>query len=217
MVEVLNASIRYVIYVTDLFIGAVGIEMASELKLVEPEKSITLIHSRERLLSSEPLPDEFKDRSFLVLQETGVKVMLNRRVMKIDPGEISDGTPLFKLLLDDGSEILTSHVIKAISHSIPTTSYLPEASLDLEGYVKIGPTYATLQDLRMSILTYHQIKLHRRCPQRAAALRSGRHCSMVRHQTLRRSNVYGICRGSEYTPAAAPETLRQGAKIRRDP
>lgn len=122
--------------------GAVGIEMAAELKMLEPQQAVTLIHSRERLLSSEPLSDEFKDRSLLVLQEAGVNVMLNHRVTKVDPVETDDGSPLFMLTMGDGSELITSHVIMAISNGLPASSYLPEIALDVEGYVKIGPTYA---------------------------------------------------------------------------
>jgi len=39
--------------------GAVGVEIATELKVVMPDLKVTLVHSRNRLLSSEPLPDEF--------------------------------------------------------------------------------------------------------------------------------------------------------------
>jgi thioredoxin reductase len=115
--------------------------MAAELKLVEPNLAVTLVHSRDKLLSSEPLPDEFKDRSALVLQEQGVKLILGHRVMKQAKVDLDDGTSHFKLTMSDGSEMLASHVIWAISKSIPSTTFLPEHTLNEEGYVKINGRY----------------------------------------------------------------------------
>ena len=115
--------------------------MAAELKLLYPSQRVTLIHSRDKLLSSEPLPDDFKDRTLSVLQESGVEVILNDRVMEITPVETPDGGVLYSLALKDGTKMTTSHVIKAISHSIPSTTYLPIDCLDSESYVKIVPTY----------------------------------------------------------------------------
>ncbi|RDW78292.1 FAD protein [Coleophoma crateriformis] len=120
--------------------GAVGIEMASELKLCQPKQTVTLIHSRERLLSSEPLPDEFKDRSLIALEESGVKVILGLRVTDSEPVETADGSPLLKLTLSNGSQINAGHVIKAISKSVPTSTYLDESLLDTDGYVKVEPS-----------------------------------------------------------------------------
>jgi hypothetical protein len=44
--------------------------MAAEIKLVYPDQTVTLIHSRDKLLSSEPLPDFFKETSLAELKET---------------------------------------------------------------------------------------------------------------------------------------------------
>lgn len=121
--------------------GAVGVEMAAELKVVEPTLSVKLIHSREKLLSSEPLPDDFKDRTAAVLKEGGVELILGNRVNEITPVNKDDEKPLFNLKLSDGSEILAGHVIPAISHGVPSTTFLPPTSLTSEGYVHIEPTY----------------------------------------------------------------------------
>jgi NADH dehydrogenase FAD-containing subunit len=43
--------------------GAVGVEIA-ELKMTAPDLKVLLIHSRSKLLSSEPLPDDFKSMAF---------------------------------------------------------------------------------------------------------------------------------------------------------
>ncbi|CZR68822.1 related to pyridine nucleotide-disulphide oxidoreductase AMID-like [Phialocephala subalpina] len=120
--------------------GAVGIEMAAELKLVEPSLDVKLIHSRDRFLSSEPLPDEFKDRTAAVLREGGVDLILSRRVNEIIPINKEDEKPLFDLTLSDGSVLKAGHVISAISHGIPSTSFLPPSSLNEHGYVNISST-----------------------------------------------------------------------------
>lgn len=120
--------------------GAVGIEMAAELKLVEPALDVKLIHSRDRLLSSEPLPDEFKDRTASVLREGGVDLILGHRVNEIIPVNKEDENPHFDLKLSDGISLKAGHVISAISHGIPSTSFLPKESLNEQGYVNIDAT-----------------------------------------------------------------------------
>lgn len=119
--------------------GAVGIEMAAELKLVQPSLRVTLIHSRDKLLSAEPLPDEFRDTSLAALKEHGVEVILGRgRVAGQVPITNAEGRPVEMLTLEDGSHVVASHVINAISKSVPSTTYLPSSVLDGEGLVKIN-------------------------------------------------------------------------------
>lgn len=120
--------------------GAVGVEMAGEIKVNFPEQKVTLIHSRNELLSSEPLPDEFKERALRELRAEGVNVILNDRVLETHPVGTDDGSALYRLRLKDNSHILAGHVISAISHPVPTSSYIPKAALDSENYVKIRPS-----------------------------------------------------------------------------
>ncbi|TLD39663.1 pyridine nucleotide-disulfide oxidoreductase AMID-like [Venturia nashicola] len=85
--------------------GAVGIEMATELKTVSADLDVTLIHSRSKLLSAEPLPDEFKDKTLDLVRESGVKVILDHRVLETTKLEDTPGKPLWKLKLNDGTSI----------------------------------------------------------------------------------------------------------------
>lgn len=118
--------------------GAVGIEMAAEIKLVYPGLKVTLIHSRDKLLSAEPLPDEFKDVSLAALKEHGVEVVLGRgRVVGQVPIVNAEGREVKMLTLEDGSHVIGSHVINAVSKSVPSTGYLPSGALDKEGLVNI--------------------------------------------------------------------------------
>jgi NADPH-dependent 2,4-dienoyl-CoA reductase/sulfur reductase-like enzyme len=117
--------------------GAVGIEMAAEAKLCHPHTSVKLVHSRSKLLSSEPLPDEVKDLALHALRDAGVEVFLSERVTGTTASIGPDGRPMQTLTLQDGSHLVASQVITAISRSVPATSYLPESALDSEGLVKI--------------------------------------------------------------------------------
>ena len=119
--------------------GAVGIEMAAEAKLCHPHTKVTLVHSRDKLLSSEPLPDETKDMALQALREAGVEVLMSERVTGTTASIGPDGRPMQTLTLQDGKHLIASQVISAISRSVPTTSYLPKSALDSEGLVKIDP------------------------------------------------------------------------------
>lgn len=117
--------------------------MAAELKELDPKQKVTLIHSRDRLLSAEPLPDDFKERVCSVLQNAGVQIILSQRVVDHKAAETTSGKHTWHLTLANGTEIKAGHVMSAVSKCLPTSSYLPEQTLDHEGYVKIHPTYAT--------------------------------------------------------------------------
>ncbi|CAK3923165.1 related to pyridine nucleotide-disulphide oxidoreductase AMID-like [Lecanosticta acicola] len=119
--------------------GAVGIEMAAELKLTQPKVKVTLVQSRDKLLSAEALPDEFKAAALGALQEMDVEVVLGRgRVMETSTVEEDDGSSVQILTLGDGTVLTASHVINAVSTQIPVTSYLPPSVLDNGGLVKIN-------------------------------------------------------------------------------
>ncbi|KAJ5970101.1 FAD-dependent pyridine nucleotide-disulfide oxidoreductase [Penicillium vulpinum] len=117
--------------------GAVGVEMAAELKILNPEQKVTLIHSRKRLLSSEPLPDEFAERVDSILRDTGVEVILGQRVVSTIAVNTKDGTRAWNLILSDGQQLRTGHVLNAVSQSVPTSTYLPKEALNEEGYIKV--------------------------------------------------------------------------------
>jgi hypothetical protein len=114
--------------------GAVGIEMAAEIKLVMPGRRVTLIHSRHKLCSSEPLPDEFKDKCLTALHEVGVETIMGQRVL-----DETIENAKHNLKLADGRIVRASEVIYAISKSTSSTSYLPRAALDVEGCAKVTP------------------------------------------------------------------------------
>lgn len=121
--------------------GAVGVEMAAECKMVQPSAKVTLVHSRDQLLSAEPLPDEFKDGVAPLVREAGVELILSQRVASTQSADTPNTTGSTQTLtLANGNTLQASHVLKAVSASVPTSRYLPAITLDAEGYVKIEPT-----------------------------------------------------------------------------
>tara|TARA_R110002060_G_scaffold27857_1_gene37780 strand:+ start:313 stop:681 length:369 start_codon:yes stop_codon:yes gene_type:complete len=122
--------------------------MAAEIKMVQPTQKVTLIHSRDKLLSSEPLPDDFKDRSAEVLVEGGVELIVNERVTENVEVELTDGSPRYRLTLSSGKQIFAGKVIFAVSQSVPTTTFMPESTLDANGFVKIHNTYVPRKPYR---------------------------------------------------------------------
>ncbi|KAL6852203.1 hypothetical protein J3F83DRAFT_562399 [Trichoderma novae-zelandiae] len=119
--------------------GAVGIEMAAELKHVKPHLRVTLVHSRDKLMSSEPLPDDCRDKALEMVEETGVEVLLGHRLASSTKVEAPDGSSKYEVEFTNGHKMTASVVIMALSNSIPTASYLPPSATDAEGYVKIVP------------------------------------------------------------------------------
>ena len=119
--------------------GAVGIEMAAELKMVKPHVSVTLVHSRDKLLSSEGLPDETKDVALELLKEAGVEVLMEHRLASSTKVETADGAPRYEVVFTNGKTLVASQVVMAMSKCTPTTSYLPKSAVNADGYVKIRP------------------------------------------------------------------------------
>jgi thioredoxin reductase len=111
--------------------------MAAELRVLHPQQKITLIHSRNRLLSSEPLPDDFAERALSLLQEAGVEVILGQRVIDTTAVDTEPENRVWNLTLSDGRQLKTGYVLSAISQSVPTSTYLPKEVLNEEGYIKV--------------------------------------------------------------------------------
>lgn len=61
---------------------AVGTETAAEIKNRYPSKEVTLVHSRQELMSSESLlPSEYKNKVLEPLRSNGVNVILGKHIV----------------------------------------------------------------------------------------------------------------------------------------
>lgn len=133
--------------------------MAAELKMVQPQIKVTLVHSRDKLLSSESLPDEAKDCSLDLVKEAGVEVLMNHRLDKTEEVTDEQGQKSVKVHFTNGHSILADQVSMAVSRSVPTSGYLPAEVLDEEGYVKIKSRYALLLLPKFSASNSHNSSL----------------------------------------------------------
>lgn len=124
--------------------GAVGVEIAAKLKMLIPRLIVSLVHSQDMLLSSEPIPDSAKERTLELLRGTGVRILMNHRLCQMSEEQASDGHNLLRLTFNTGTQMVASKVIHAISQSVPSTEYLPASALDLNGYVEVLPRLVTL-------------------------------------------------------------------------
>ncbi|KAI0481359.1 FAD/NAD(P)-binding domain-containing protein [Xylariaceae sp. FL0804] len=138
--------------------GAVGIEMAAELKHAHPGVRVTLAHSRGRLLSAEPLPDTVKDCALELTREAGVEVLLDHRLADCkkvvvardhnddkddDKNDKSGGggaEETYEVTFENGRTMRASQVVMAMSKSVPSTGFLPAAALSPEGLVRVRPS-----------------------------------------------------------------------------
>ncbi|KAI0425396.1 hypothetical protein F5Y09DRAFT_346760 [Xylaria sp. FL1042] len=130
--------------------GAVGVQMATDLKEIYPEKEITLIHSRDQLMPvyHSKLSDIIKARC----QELGIKLILGSRVnIPADDFAQATGKPIV-LSLQNGRTLEADVVIPATGQT-PNTQFLStlpsssETSLvnPANGFVRVKPTLQ-LQD-----------------------------------------------------------------------
>ncbi|KAG7106735.1 Oxidoreductase OXR1 like protein [Verticillium longisporum] len=106
--------------------------------LVKPDADVTLVHSREKLLSSENLSDECKDVALDLTREAGVEVLLNHRVAEARKLDVPEGSRVrYEVEFTSGEKRFASEVIMAVSRPVPSTGYLPAETLDEEGYAKV--------------------------------------------------------------------------------
>jgi NADH dehydrogenase FAD-containing subunit len=110
--------------------------MSAEMKVHFPDKEIILIQSRSDLLSREPLSDEFKAVALKLLQEQGVDVRLNTRLLR----ETADGGSKV-LELSTGEKLPCDKVIYTAVQQGPNSDFVPKAALDEEGYVQVRDTF----------------------------------------------------------------------------
>lgn len=119
--------------------GAVGVEMAGEIKRTWPESLVTLIHSRPSLLSSEPLPAEFKETTLKILEESGVQSKLSCRVIDIRKMKADNDQPVWEVRLSNGEVLLYDEVVDTISRVRPEP-YVPSRFLTESGQLRVTST-----------------------------------------------------------------------------
>ncbi|KAF7350365.1 Apoptosis-inducing factor [Mycena venus] len=116
--------------------GAVGCELAGELKDMWPEKEVTLVHG-QRLLFNDTYPDRFRKSAADHLTGRGVKIHLGD-IVEDFPAEAAPATVLTK-----GADL----VLKTTGATHPNTDFLNSLDADAltpAGFVKVKPTLQLL-------------------------------------------------------------------------
>ncbi|KAJ9122233.1 hypothetical protein QFC22_001652 [Naganishia vaughanmartiniae] len=126
--------------------GAVGVQMALDLKEVHPEKNVTLVHSREHVMNR--FDTRLHDIVAKRCEELGVKLVTGQRVQVPAGGYPTDGSAT-KVVLANGTEIPTQLVILATGQ-IPNNHLLRELDSSStpsgqiinpsNGYLRVRPT-----------------------------------------------------------------------------
>ncbi|RFU31698.1 hypothetical protein B7463_g4655, partial [Scytalidium lignicola] len=130
--------------------GAVGVQTATDIKELYPEKSVTLVHSRQNVMNkfNQELHDIIKER----FNDLGINLKLGSRVKVPAEGYPTDGSN-FNVELEDGSSIPADFAI-ICTGQIPQSSLLqslsPE-SIDKNGFIR------TLKTLQISNAKYPNI------------------------------------------------------------
>lgn len=126
--------------------GAVGVQMATDLKEYYPEKDITVVQSRPRVMPNfHPQLHEIVKRRF---DEMGIRLITGSRVT-IPPGGFSNTGSPFDVELTNGTIESTEFVILAtgqtpnnqpVSHLQPSSPEGPSVLNPENGFVRVRPT-----------------------------------------------------------------------------
>ncbi|KAF4769985.1 hypothetical protein HAV15_011638 [Penicillium sp. str.  len=99
---------------------------------VEFSGKIKMHHPKTRLLSNEPLPDEFKSRALELLKEEGVEVILcERPTITALPDQTS------RIETNHAKQMNAGHVFWATSQKAPSTGFLPKSLLREDGSIMV--------------------------------------------------------------------------------
>ncbi|POS81009.1 oxidoreductase [Diaporthe helianthi] len=138
--------------------GAVGVQMACDLKEIYPDKDVTLVHSRQHIMPvyHEKLSDMIKAR----FAELGVKFIGGSRVnipqdgYPLGGGGGGTGEPPITVSLQDGRTLTADFVVQATGQ-IPNTQFLMDLPASLSsssssgdsslvnpenGFIRVRPT-----------------------------------------------------------------------------
>ncbi|GMK59578.1 hypothetical protein CspeluHIS016_0801840 [Cutaneotrichosporon spelunceum] len=119
--------------------GALGIQFASDIKDIWPEKEVTLLHSRTRVLPR--YPQEMHDAVIDGLNDLGVRVVLGQRVVL---WPTSDAEGVEKSVSTDTGETFTADLVLSCTGTKPHSGFM--AAMDpltvnpANGRIAVRPT-----------------------------------------------------------------------------
>ncbi|KAF8257660.1 FAD/NAD-P-binding domain-containing protein [Lactarius quietus] len=119
--------------------GAVGVQLATDIKDYYSAKSVTLVHSRSRLMHK--FHPKLHELISARAEELGLKVVLGERVKVPEEGFPLDGSE-FDVDLLSGNCLRADLVIRATGHtpiSAPLRTLVPEC-ITADGFISVRPT-----------------------------------------------------------------------------
>ncbi|OQD68739.1 hypothetical protein PENDEC_c031G06450 [Penicillium decumbens] len=132
--------------------GAVGVQMATDLKEYNPDKNVTVVQSRPRVMPNfHPELHELIQRRF---DELGIRLITGSRVTIPEGGFPNNGTP-FEVQLTNGTTEFTEFVILAtgqtpnnqlVSELKPSEISGPSIINPDNGFIRIRPTMQFLDE-----------------------------------------------------------------------
>jgi hypothetical protein len=114
--------------------------MAAKIQLEYPNNEVILVHSRDKLISAEPLPDEYKDRAYELLSITGTQILLGQRVTDERVVESKDGQTRIEVTLSSGDKILCDKIIYSATQKGANTPFVPKQGRDANGCILVRDT-----------------------------------------------------------------------------
>jgi NADH dehydrogenase FAD-containing subunit len=109
--------------------------MSAETKLHFPQSEVFLVHSRDTLLSAEPLPEEYKAKALELLQLAGVQVKLGNRVLEEKAVKGDDGSSRIELSLSSGEKLICDKMVYTATQKGANTEFVPKSAVDEKGCV----------------------------------------------------------------------------------
>jgi NADH dehydrogenase FAD-containing subunit len=119
--------------------GAVGVQLATDIKDYYPSKSVTLVHSRSRVMHK--FHPKLHELISARAEELGVDMVLNERVKVRADGLLDNGSE-FDVDLLSGGHLRADLVIHATGHtpiSAPLRTLAPEC-ITSDGFISVRPT-----------------------------------------------------------------------------
>ncbi|KAF8988332.1 FAD/NAD(P)-binding domain-containing protein [Hymenopellis radicata] len=126
--------------------GAYGVQVATDLKELEPTKKVTLIHSRPKLMNR--FHPGLHDIVMKRCADLGIDVITGQRIRIPEDGFPNDGTD-FLVTLADGSEVSTDYVFQcngANPLSEPLLSLSPQSVDPKTKFVLVKPTLQIIDE-----------------------------------------------------------------------
>ncbi|KAF2847412.1 FAD/NAD(P)-binding domain-containing protein [Plenodomus tracheiphilus IPT5] len=119
--------------------GAVGVQMATDIKEIYPAKSVTLVHSRANVMNKfhPGLHDVIKQRC----DELNLQLILGQRVKLPEGGYPTDGRE-FNVLLNNGTQICCDLAIISTGQTPQSDvlQTLAPSCIDAHGFIKVKDT-----------------------------------------------------------------------------